>query len=63
MLKENFHEKITLLLSFFIISNYFFLNFNSPILLVKLNFLMFFIILFIFYFKNIFDNPFLKFFF
>ena len=63
MLKENFHEKITLLLSFFIISNYFFLNFNLPILLVKLNFLMFFIILFIFYFKNIFDNPFLKFFF
>jgi hypothetical protein len=63
MLKYYFHEKIALTLSSFILTNYFLLNFSSPPILIKINFLIFLIFVFIFYFKNIFDNPFLKIFF
>ena len=63
MIKDNFHEKITLILSLLILNNYFFLSLNFPLLLVKINFLIFFVTIFLFYFKNILENPFLKIFF
>ena len=63
MLKYYFHEKIALILSIFILLNYFLLNFNLSSILIKINFLAFLIFVCIFYLKNIFDNPFLKIFF
>ena len=63
MLKNYFHEKISFTLSFLILTNYFLLHFNTPNLLIKINFSFFIICLFIFFFKNFFDNPFLKIFF
>jgi len=63
MLKHHFHEKIALILSSFILINYFLLNFSAPLILVKINFLAFILFVCVFYFKNVFDNPFLKIFF
>ena len=63
MIKKNFHEKITLILSFLILNNYLFLSLNFPQLLIKINFLVFLVTVFIFYSKNFLENPFLKIFF
>jgi hypothetical protein len=63
MLKNYFHEKISFTLSFLILINYFLLNFNTPHLLIKINFLLFITCIFIFFFKNLFENPYLKIFF
>ena len=63
MTKDNFHEKITLVLSLLILNNYFFLSLNFPLLLIKINFLIFLVTVIIFYFKNISENLYLKIFF
>ena len=63
MTKNNFHEIIALVLSFLILNNYLFLSLNFPQLLIKINFLFFFVVIFIFYFINFSENPFLKIFF
>ena len=63
MTKKNFHEKITLVLSFLILNNYLLLSLNFPQLLIKINFLIFLVTVLIFYSKNFFENPFLKIFF
>ena len=63
MTKDNFHEKITLVLSFLILNNYLLLSLNFSLLLIKINFLIFLVTVLIFYSKNFFENPFLKIFF
>ena len=60
---DNFHDKISLALSFFILNNYFLLSIGFSSILIKINFLFFLITILIFYFKNILENPFLKIFF
>ena len=57
MIKDNFHEKIALLLSFLILNNYLFLSLNFSQLLIKINFIIFLLIVLIFYFKNFSQNP------
>ena len=63
MMRDNLHEKIALILSFLILNNYLFLSLNFSQLLIKINFLIFLVTVFIFYFKNLLSNPFLKIFF
>ena len=63
MTSINLHEKIALVLSFLILNNYLLLSLNFPQLLIKINFLIFLVTVLIFYFRNIFENPFLKIFF
>ena len=63
MTKKNFHEKITLVLSFLILNNYLLLSLNFPQLLIKINFIIFLTTVLIFYAKNFLENPFLKIFF
>ena len=63
MTKDSFHEKITLALSFLILNNYLLLGLNSFQLIIKINFIIFLIVIFAFYFKNFSENPFLKIFF
>ena len=63
MTKNSFHEKIALVLSFLILNNYLLLSLNFPQLLIKINFLVFLVTVFIFYSKNFLENPFLKIFF
>ena len=63
MTKDNFHEKITLVLSFLILNNYLLLSLNFSLLLIKINFLIFLVTVLIFYSKNFFENSFLKIFF
>ena len=63
MIKDSFHEKISLVLSFLILNNYLFLGLNFSQSLIKINFLLFFAAILIFYFKNFLENPFLKIFF
>ena len=63
MIKDYFHEKIALVLSLLILSNYLFLSLNFYQFLIKINFIIFLAIIVIFYFKNFFENPFLKIFF
>ena len=60
MIRENFHEKIALILSFLILNNYLLLSLNFSQLIIKINFLLFLLIVLIFYFQNIFENNFLK---
>jgi len=60
---KNFHEKIALVLSFLILNNYLLLSLNFPQLMIKINFLIFLVTVFIFYSKNFLENPFLKIFF
>ena len=60
---DNFHEKITLILSFLILNNYLFLSLNFSQLFIKINFLVFVAIISLFYFKNILENIYLKIFF
>jgi len=63
MTKNSFHEKIALVLSFLILNNYLLLSLNFTQLLIKINFLIFLVTVFIFYSKNFLENPFLKIFF
>ena len=63
MIKDNFHEKIALLLSFLILNNYLFLSLNFSQLLIKINFIIFLLIVLIFYFQNFLQNTYLKIFF
>ena len=63
MIKKNFHEKIALVLSFLILNNYLLLSLNFPQLLIKINFIIFLVIVLVFYFQNLLENPFLKIFF
>jgi len=63
MTKDNFHEKIALVLSFLILNNYLLLSLNFPQLLIKINFIIFLVIVLVFYFQNLLENPFLKIFF
>ena len=57
------HEKIALILSFLILNNYLILSLNAPLILTKINFILFIITILVFYFKNLIENPFLKIFF
>ena len=57
---ERLPEKIALILSFLILNNLLFLSLSFPPLLIKINFLIFLITILVFYFKNIFENSFLK---
>tara|TARA_Y100000590_G_C15733173_1_gene1017761 strand:+ start:2973 stop:4157 length:1185 start_codon:yes stop_codon:yes gene_type:complete len=63
MTKENFHEKIALILSFLILNNYIFLSLNFSLLAIKINFLIFLGTIIFFYVKNFSENPYLKIFF
>ena len=63
MTKDNFHEKIVLILSFLILNNYLLLSLNFFQLTLKINFIIFLFTLLIFYLKYFFENPFLKIFF
>jgi len=63
MTKDHFHEKIALVLSFVILNNYLLLSLNFPQLLIKINFIIFLVIVLVFYFQNLLENPFLKIFF
>ena len=63
MIKNNFHEKITLVLSLLILNNYFILSLNLSLVLIKINFLIFLVTILIFYFQNISENTYLKIFF
>ena len=63
MIKDNFSEKITLILSSLILSNYFFIALEIPQLLIKLNFLFFLFFISVYYFKNFLENIYLKAFF
>jgi len=63
MTKDSFHEKIALILSFLILNNYLFLSLDFPQLLIKINYIIFLVIVLIFYFQNFLENPFLKIFF
>ena len=63
MTHTNYCEKIALVLSFLILSNYLFLSLNFSIILIKINFIIFLFTILVFYFKNFLVNPFLKIFF
>ena len=63
MTKDSFHEKIALILSFLILNNYLFLALDFSQLLIKINFIIFLVIVLVFYFQNLLENPFLKIFF
>ena len=63
MTHTNFYEKIALVLSFLILSNYLFLSLNFSLILIKINFIIFLFTILVFYFKNFLENPFLKIFF
>ena len=63
MIKSEFHEKIALILSFLILSNYLFLSLGFFQIIIKINFLFFFIAIIFFYIKNFSENIYLKIFF
>jgi len=63
MMKNFFHEKISLCLITLILSNYLFLSLNLPDVIIKINFILFLSVVLFFYFKNIFENFYLKLFF
>jgi len=63
MTKKVFHEKIALVLCSVILNNYLLLSLNFPELLIKINFIIFLVIVLVFYFQNLLENPFLKIFF
>jgi len=63
MIHTNFYEKIALVLSFLILSNYLFLSLNFSLMVIKINFIIFLFTVLVFYFKNILENSFLKIFF
>ena len=63
MINQSIHEKITLVLSFLILNNYLLLSLSFSQIFIKINFVLFLITILIFYFKNVFSNLYLKFFF
>ena len=63
MINQSIHEKITLVLSFLILNNYLLLSLGFSQIFIKINFVLFLITILIFYFKNVFSNLYLKFFF
>ena len=60
MLKNYFQEKITLIISFLILNNYFLLVFNFSELIIKINFFLFLVSLTLFYFYEFNKNLYLK---
>ena len=60
MINNVLHERIALSLSFLILNNYLFLSLGFPQILVKINFLIFLLLVLFFYFKNFLNNPYLK---
>ena len=63
MIKNFFHEKISLFLSLLILVNYLFLSLNFPTIFIKINFIFFLLTILLFYFYNLFENVYLKIFF
>ena len=63
MIKDHFHEKLALILSFLILNNYLLLSLNFFQLLIKINFLIFLFAVLLFYAKNFLEDPYLKIFF
>ena len=63
MTKDSFHEKIALILSFLILNNYLFLGLDFSQLLIKINFIIFLVIILVFYFQIFWKILFLKYFF
>ena len=63
MIKSQFHEKVALVLSFLILSNYLFLSLSLSQIIIKINFLCFLIVILFFYIKNFSENIYLKIFF
>lgn len=63
MTKDSFFTKITLILTFLILNNYFLISLNLTQIFLKINFVFFLLFVFIFYFKNFLENIFLKIFF
>ena len=57
------YKKIALILSFLILNNYFLIILNSSELIIKINFILFFLSIFFFYFKELNKNIYLKLFF
>ena len=63
MTKDLFHKKISLILSFLILNNYLLISLSSYQIFLKINFLLFLSVVLIFYFKDFYENPYLKIFF
>ena len=63
MIRENFHEKIALILGLLILTNYLFLSLNFLQIIIKINFIAFIFVLIVFYCRNFFENIYLKIFF
>ncbi len=63
MIKYNFNEKVALLLSLLILNNLLLIGLNFPDFFLKINLILFFIVLLGFYFLKPFENWYLKFFF
>jgi len=57
------HEKIALVLSLLILNNYLLLSLSFPLILIKINLLIFLSVIIFYYFKNFSENIFLKIFF
>ena len=62
-LKENLYEKFTLILILLILINYSLFSINSPIIIIKINFIVFLTTLLIFFWKTFFKNVYLNLFF
>jgi len=60
---DNFNKKIVLISSALILSNFFLLTISVTELFVKINYVLFLSVIVLYYFKNIFDNWYLKIFF
>tara|TARA_Y100000590_G_scaffold349047_1_gene400404 strand:- start:11088 stop:12269 length:1182 start_codon:yes stop_codon:yes gene_type:complete len=63
MTKENFHEKIALILIFLIFNNYFILSLNFSLILVKINFIIFLSTIVFYYSYQFRENIYFKIFF
>ena len=63
MIKNFFHEKISLFLCLLILNNYLLFALNIPEIFIKINFVLFLLTILTFYLSNLLDNFYLKFFF
>ena len=54
MIRENFHEKIALILGLLILTNYLFLSLNFLQIIIKINFIAFIFVLIVFPFPQAF---------
>ena len=63
MIDNKFYEKLTLVSIFLILNNYLLLSFGLSQFFLKINFVIFMIVVFVFYFKNFLENYYLKLFF